>query len=95
VNEYCFGCPVILVGLKSDLRDRSLQETGLIDGEKLIRTDQAASVAADIGARKYVECSALTGHNVDRVFEIATRAALLGKLGNKKVVKKSSSCLLC
>lgn len=30
-----------------------------------------------IGARKYLECSSLTGDGVDDVFEAATRAALL------------------
>lgn len=31
----------------------------------------------EIGARKYLECSSLTGEGVDDVFEAATRAALL------------------
>jgi Ras homolog gene family, member A len=31
-----------------------------------------------IGALKYVECSAKYNHGVSRVFEVATRAALLG-----------------
>ena len=34
-------------------------------------------MARQIGAKRYIECSALTGYNVDRVFEVATRAALL------------------
>jgi Rho family, other len=34
-------------------------------------------VAKQIGAKRYLECSALTGYNVDRVFEVATRAALV------------------
>ena len=33
--------------------------------------------AKEIGARKYLECSSLTGEGVDDVFEAATRAALL------------------
>jgi Rho family protein len=33
--------------------------------------------AHEIGARKYLECSSLTGEGVDDVFEAATRAALL------------------
>jgi Rho family protein len=35
------------------------------------------SVARDIGARKYLECSSLSDEGVDDVFESATRAALL------------------
>jgi Rho family, other len=34
-------------------------------------------MARHVGAKRYIECSALTGSNVDRVFEVATRAALL------------------
>jgi Rho family protein len=30
-----------------------------------------------IGARKYLECSSLTGEGVDDVFEAATRAAMI------------------
>jgi Rho family protein len=33
--------------------------------------------AHEIGARRYLECSSLTGEGVDDVFEAATRAALL------------------
>jgi Rho family protein len=35
-------------------------------------------MAHTIGAKKYLECSSLTGEGVDDVFEAATRAALLG-----------------
>jgi Rho family, other len=38
---------------------------------------QGDRIAKQIGAKRYIECSALTGSNVDRVFEVATRAALL------------------
>ena len=38
---------------------------------------EGATVAREIGARKYLECSSLTGEGVDDVFEAATRAALL------------------
>ena len=34
-------------------------------------------MAHTIGAKKYLECSSLTGEGVDDVFEAATRAALL------------------
>ncbi|KAF9402025.1 Rho GTPase, partial [Podila epigama] len=43
-------------------------------------------VAAEIGAREYLECSALTGEGVREVFESATRASLLihGKLSSHR-----------
>ena len=41
-------------------------------------TEQEGHAAGrEIGARKYLECSSLTGEGVDDVFEAATRAALL------------------
>lgn len=39
--------------------------------------NEGATTAREIGARKYLECSSLTGEGVDDVFEAATRAALL------------------
>lgn len=70
--------PIILVGLKKDLRSdpvaidemrkKSLRFVTEHDGE---------AVAREIGARKYLECSSLSGEGVDDVFEAATRAALL------------------
>lgn len=42
-----------------------------------VGTKEADDIAKAIGARKYLECSSLTGDGVDDVFEAATRAALL------------------
>lgn len=38
---------------------------------------EGSETATQIKARKYLECSSLTGEGVDDVFEVATRAALL------------------
>lgn len=38
---------------------------------------EGTDIAKEIGARKYLECSSLTGEGVDDVFEAATRMALL------------------
>ena len=50
------------------MRKKSLHFTTQKDGN---------DAAHEIGARKYLECSSLTGEGVDDVFEAATRAALL------------------
>lgn len=42
-----------------------------------VGTREATEIAHEIGARKYLECSSLTGEGVDDVFEAATRNALL------------------
>ena len=50
------------------MRTRSLRFVSPHDGEVAAR---------DIGAKRYLECSSLSGEGVDDVFEAATRAALL------------------
>lgn len=49
-------------------------------------------MARTIGAKRYIECSALTGSNVDRVFEVATRAALLVRDGNQSEDATGGKC---
>ncbi|VEU22579.1 DEKNAAC103437 [Brettanomyces naardenensis] len=89
VNQYCPNIPVILVGLKKDLRPGD-------DGsdpyytEKYVTPEKGERVARFIGAKRYVECSSLTGEAVDDVFEIATRASLL-----LKEEPESTCCTIC
>ncbi|KAG0251177.1 Rho GTPase [Actinomortierella ambigua] len=74
VQEYCPDTPVILVGMKKDLRDEAAGDTAKLS--RFVNTAQADRVASEIGARNHLECSALTGDGVDDVFEAATRGAL-------------------
>ncbi|KAG4032155.1 hypothetical protein MFRU_007g00680 [Monilinia fructicola] len=77
-NERCPGVPIILVGLKKDLReDPVAREEMRKKSLDFVGTKEADDIAKAIGARKYLECSSLTGDGVDDVFEAATRAALL------------------
>lgn len=77
-QERCPNIPIILVGLKKDLRDDPVAiEEMRKRSQNFITTCQAAETAKSIGARKFLECSSLTGEGVDDVFEAATRAALL------------------
>ncbi|GME76222.1 unnamed protein product [[Candida] boidinii] len=88
VQQYCSNVPVILVGLKKDLRpvdDGSDPDYDL----KYVRKEKAEQVARYIGAKRYIECSSLTGEAVDDVFEIATRASLLI---NKKEPEPGCNC---
>ena len=45
--------------------------------QRFVTPKEGSETGATIGARKYLECSSLTGEGVDDVFEAATRAALL------------------
>lgn len=77
-TERCPGVPIILVGLKKDLRDDPVaQEEMRKRSQKFITNKAGEDMKELIGARKYLECSSLTGDGVDDVFEAATRAALL------------------
>lgn len=83
-NERCPGVPIILVGLKKDLREDPVAiEEMRKKSQHFVGTREASEIAHDIGARKYLECSSLTGEGVDDVFEAATRAALLTFEGSK------------
>lgn len=77
-NERCPNIPVILVGLKKDLREDPLAQEEMRKKSLHFTTENEGHQASrDIGARRYLECSSLTGEGVDDVFEAATRAALL------------------
>ena len=70
--------PIILVGLKKDLRDDPIAiEEMRLRSQQFVTFKDGSDTAHQIGARKYLECSSLTGEGVDDVFEAATRAALL------------------
>ncbi|OXV10148.1 hypothetical protein Egran_02088 [Elaphomyces granulatus] len=77
-NERCFGVPIILVGLKKDLREDPMAiEEMRKKSLRFLSPREGSETATEIGARRYLECSSLTGEGVDDVFEAATRAALL------------------
>eukprot|EP00164_Ancoracysta_twista_P000005 GFYU01000008.1.p2 GENE.GFYU01000008.1~~GFYU01000008.1.p2 ORF type:complete len:193 (-),score=67.67 GFYU01000008.1:389-967(-) len=83
--------PIILVGTKLDLREdgdtlKQLSTKGLSP----ISTEQGHQLAKDIGAWKYLECSALTQKGLKAVFDDAIRAAL----SPKQEKKKTGKCIL-
>jgi len=49
----------------------------------LLRYEEGLSVANQIKANGYLECSAKTKTGVKEVFEVAAKAALQKKVGNK------------
>ncbi len=84
-QERCPGVPIILVGLKKDLRtDPVAIEEMRKKSLRFVTQQDGESAAKDIGARKYLECSSLSGEGVDDVFEAATRASLLTFEGGER-----------
>lgn len=78
VSHHCPNTPIILVGTKLDLRDdretiEKLREKKLAP----ITFPQGLAMMKEIGAIKYLECSALTQKGLKTVFDEAIRAVLV------------------
>ena len=77
LGHHCPRTPILLVGTKEDLRDDPQVISHLATrGLSPITYQQGLECARDIGAVKYMECSALTNKGVQEVFLEAARAAL-------------------
>ncbi|OAQ63962.1 gtp-binding protein rho2 protein [Purpureocillium lilacinum] len=77
-SRLCAGVPIILVGLKKDLREDAAAIQKMREKSSRFLTPFDGEVAArELGVRRYMECSSLSGEGVDDVFEAATRTALL------------------
>lgn len=77
IQHHAPRVPMILVGTKSDLRNDSKVLAQLeAKGLSVVTRAQAEQRARDIGAKKYLECSALTQEGLKNVFDEAIRAAL-------------------
>lgn len=89
VNHHCPNTPIILVGTKLDLRDDP-ETVNKLKEKKLdvVQFSSGLQMCKDIGAVKYLECSALTQKGLKNVFDEAIRAVLCPK----KVTKKKKPC---
>jgi Ras-related C3 botulinum toxin substrate 1 len=75
--EHCPTTPLILVGLKSDLRtDSSSSESESGEYFNIVESWEGEQMKEKIKAHKYIECSALSQHNMNKVFEEAVKAVL-------------------
>ncbi|XP_063230672.1 ras-related protein Rac1 isoform X2 [Bacillus rossius redtenbacheri] len=91
VRHHCPSTPLILVGTKLDLREDKETIEKLKD-KKLapITYPQGLAMAKEIGAVKYLECSALTQKGLKTVFDEAIRAVLCPILQ----VKPKRKCII-
>lgn len=83
VEHFCPNVPYLLIATKKDLRtDPAFSSVGTI------KHDAGKSMADNVGAYAYLECSAKTREGVREVFTTATRAAL------QKKKRKRGGCLV-
>lgn len=77
VSQQCPKVPILLLGTKSDLRGDEETVTKLKEQGLAPTTHQQGDILAkQIGAVKYMECSALQQENIREVFEEAARVVL-------------------
>ncbi|KAJ8037339.1 Ras-related protein Rac1 [Holothuria leucospilota] len=85
VKHHCPSSPVILIGTKLDLReDPATVEKLRTRHLQPISHVQGLQMQKDVGAVKYMECSALTQKGLKNVFEEAIRVVLFPPKNPKK-----------
>ncbi|CBY18598.1 unnamed protein product [Oikopleura dioica] len=74
VKHFCPNVPIVLVGNKKDLRNdpSTIKELARMKQEP-VKLDEGRAMAEKIGAKHYIECSALSGDNVRKVFEVSLK----------------------
>ncbi|KAF0293860.1 Ras-related protein Rac1 [Amphibalanus amphitrite] len=83
VRHHCPTTPIVLVGTKVDLREDKATLEKLKD-RKPISYPQGLALVKEIGAVKYLECSALTQKGLKNVFDEAIRAVLCPQVEKRK-----------
>ncbi|KAF3941445.1 hypothetical protein ABW19_dt0208604 [Dactylella cylindrospora] len=91
ISHHAPNIPIILVGTKLDLRDDKKALQSLKDKKMApISFAQGVQMQRDIGAVKYLECSALTQKGLKNVFDEAIRAVLMPA----PIVRRKSKCVI-
>jgi len=94
LKHHAPNVPYILVGTKLDLReDRETIERLKERKQSPINYNQGLQMAKEIGAVKYLECSALTQRGLKNVFDEAIRAVLYPN-ATTSGHKKKKKCLI-
>ena len=70
VHHHCPGVPCLIVGTQVDLRDDpQVLEKLVRQKQRPVQPEQGERLARELGAVKYVECSALTQKGLKNVFD--------------------------
>lgn len=105
IAEAAPDTPIILVGTKLDLRSKSDAIQSLRENnQEPITYEQGKQLAHKIGAKRYLECSALTQEGLAKVFEEAVKVILFPDKNEEEPVhhtekpkkeKKKKDCIVC
>lgn len=88
VKHFCPNVPIILVGNKKDTRnDENTKRELRKMKQEPVKMGEGQSMAENIHAKAYMECSAKTKEGVREVFETATAAALSTKKKRRRHFK--------
>jgi Rho family protein len=95
IVDHCEGVKLVLVALKCDLR--SQEEDAIIEDnnrKKLITYEEGLAVAKQVGALRYLECSAKKNRGVNEAFTEAARCALSAKPKGSHEEEKGKGCVI-
>lgn len=86
INEHCPGVKIVLCALKCDLREEHEKEEDESHAppRPMIQYNEGLEVARQIGALRYLECSAMRNRGVNEAFTEAARVALQVKPAKSK-----------
>jgi len=73
IRQHCPDAPIILVGMKEDLRSQALSDDDASSSGSqnvnLISKIEGLALSSEIRAAKYIECSALHKSGLEEVFK--------------------------
>ena len=87
VHHHCPGVPCLIVGTQTDLRDDP-QVRDKLAKQKMspVRKEDGERMARELGAVKYVECSALTQYKLKDVFDEVRPDSLDDRVGARRPI---------
>jgi len=95
VLHHCRGVPILIVGTKKDLRDDKATIDSLKDQSRHpVTMDEGQAKKAEIGAKEYMECSALSGEGVQEIFNKALHIVLVNKKKLEPEKRKGGICCI-
>lgn len=95
ISHHAPGVPFLLVGTKIDLRDDEEQIARLREKRhEPISEAKGNQLANQLGAKRYLECSALTQKGLKNVFDEAIRTVLTAKTPSGKGKRGGSQCII-